>query len=71
MMNADASPGVSVDATVGADAPFIRDLGWWLMIPGLGLGLIALVLVAFGVRGLSRAGPSSSSRRSPRRRAAS
>jgi hypothetical protein len=55
MMNADASPGVSVDASLGADAPFIRDLAWWLLVPGLGLGLIALVLVAFGVRGLTRA----------------
>jgi len=46
---------VSVDATIGADAPFIRDLAWWLTIPGLGLGLIALVLVTVGVRGLVRA----------------
>jgi hypothetical protein len=53
MMNADASPGVSVDASVGADAPFIRDLAWWLLVPGIGLALIALVLVAFGVRGLT------------------
>ena len=56
MMNADASPGVSVDASVGADAPFIRDLAWWLTIPGLGLGLIALTLIAAGVRGLTRSG---------------
>ena len=55
MMNADASPGVSVDASVGADVPLIRDLAWWLLVPGLGLGLIALVLVTFGVRGLTRA----------------
>ena len=55
MMNADASPGVSVDASIGADAPFIRDLAWWLTIPGAGLGLIALVLTALGVRGLTRA----------------
>jgi hypothetical protein len=56
MMNADASPGVSVNASIGADAPFIRDLAWWLTIPGIGLGLIALVLVALGVRGLTRSG---------------
>ena len=55
MMNADGSPGVSVDASVGAKTPIIRDLAWWLTIPGIGLGLIALVLVAFGVRGLTRA----------------
>ena len=45
MMNADGSPGVSVDASVGAKTPIIRDLAWWLTIPGIGLGLIALVLV--------------------------
>jgi hypothetical protein len=57
MMNADGSPGVSVDATVGAKTPLVRDLAWWLTIPGIGLGLVALVLVAFGVRGLTRADP--------------
>src|SRR3954451_20480816 len=55
MMNADGSPGVHVDATVGAQVPFLRDLGWWLMIPGIALGTLALALVALGARGLSRA----------------
>ena len=54
MMNADGSPGVSVDATVGAKSPLIRELAWWLTIPGAALGLIALILVAAGVRGLTR-----------------
>jgi hypothetical protein len=54
MMNADGSPGVSVDASVGANTPLVRDLAWWLTIPGVGLGLIALVLVAVGVRGITR-----------------
>ena len=35
MMNADASPGVSVDASIGADAPFIRDLALVAADPGL------------------------------------
>ena len=55
MMNADASPGVSVEASVGADAPFIRDLAWWLAIPGVGLALIALTVTSLGVRGITRA----------------
>jgi hypothetical protein len=55
MMNADGSPGVSVDASVGAKTPLIRELAWWLTIPGVGLGLIALVLTTVGVRGLTRA----------------
>jgi hypothetical protein len=56
MMNADGSPGVSVDATVGAKVPLVRELAWWLTLPGAGLGLIALILIAVGVRGLTRAG---------------
>jgi len=51
MMNADGSPGVHVAASVGAQAPIIRDLGWWLMIPGLVLGALATVLVILGLRG--------------------
>jgi hypothetical protein len=54
MMNADGSPGVSVDASVGANAPLIRELAWWLTIPGAVLGLIALGLVGLGARGLTR-----------------
>ncbi|MEO8687480.1 MAG: hypothetical protein ABI611_04590 [Solirubrobacteraceae bacterium] len=56
MMNADGSPGVSLDASVGAKAPIIGELAWWLTIPGVGLGLLALVLVTVGARGLTRAG---------------
>jgi hypothetical protein len=56
MMNADGSPGVHVDASLGAKAPIIRDLGWWLMIPGLALGALATVLVVLGARA-SRAVP--------------
>jgi hypothetical protein len=56
MMNADGSPGVSVDASVGAKTPLVRELAWWLTIPGIALGLLAIVLVALGVRGLTRSG---------------
>ena len=54
MMNADGSPGVSVDAKAGAKIPLIGDLAWWLVIPGAVLGAIALILVVAGARGLAR-----------------
>lgn len=54
VMNADGSPGVKVDAAVGATAPFIRDLAWFLMAIGIGLAVIALAPVVLGLRGLTR-----------------
>lgn len=55
MMNADGSPGVSVDAKAGAKVPLIGDLGWGLAIPGAILGALSLLLVVGGARGLARA----------------
>jgi hypothetical protein len=54
MMNADASPGVRVDATAGAKVPLIGTLAWGFAIPGALLGALALFLVTLGVRGLAR-----------------
>ncbi|MCZ7531560.1 MAG: DUF4389 domain-containing protein [Acidimicrobiia bacterium] len=56
MMNADASAGVSVDASVGAKADWVLPLGLGLLIGGTVLGLIAIGLIAFGAVGLSRHG---------------
>ena len=55
MMNADASPGVSVDAKAGAKVPFIGDLALWLAIPGAILGALSLLLIVVGARGIAGA----------------
>ena len=54
VMNEDASPGVSVDAKVGAKLPLLDDLGWGLAIPGALLGLVSVALIALGARGIAR-----------------
>jgi hypothetical protein len=53
-MNPDGSPGVSLDATVGAKLPLIGGLGWGLAIPGVVLGLVSIALIAVGARGSRR-----------------
>lgn len=54
MMNADGSPGVSVDATAGAKVPLVRSLAWGFAIPGAVLAALSLVLVTIGARGVAR-----------------
>jgi hypothetical protein len=48
VMNADGSAGVRVDAAVGAKVPLLGALGWGLAIPGVLLGIVAIVLIALG-----------------------
>jgi hypothetical protein len=55
VMNADATPGVRVDAKAGAKLPLLGDLGWGLAIPGAVLGLVSVALMALGARGIARA----------------
>ena len=54
VMNEDASPGVRVDAKVGAKVPLLGDLGWGLAIPGVALGIAALALIGLGARAATR-----------------
>jgi len=54
VMNADGSPGVSVDAKAGAKVPLIGDLTLGLAIAGSILGALSLLLVVGGARGLAR-----------------
>ena len=55
VMNADATPGVRVDAKAGAKLPLLGELGWGLAIPGAVLGLVSVALMALGARGIARA----------------
>jgi hypothetical protein len=54
LMNEDASPGVNVDARVGAKLPLLEGLGWGLAIPGIVLGIASVALIVLGARGISR-----------------
>ena len=54
VMNEDASPGVRVDAKVGAKVPLLGDLGWGLAIPGIALGIAAIALIGLGARAATR-----------------
>jgi hypothetical protein len=50
IMNADGSPGVTVDARIGATVPALGDLGWGLLISGLFCLLIGLLLIVLAIR---------------------
>ena len=58
VMNEDARPGVSVDATAGAKVPLFSQLGWGLTIPGTVLGLVSVALMVLGARGIARSNAS-------------
>jgi hypothetical protein len=50
VMNADGSPGVSIQARIGASAPGLTRLAWVLLGGGLLLTLVAVLLVVVGAR---------------------
>jgi len=50
VMNADGSPGVSVQAQVGATVPALGALGWGLLAGGLVLVLVGVLLIVAAAR---------------------
>jgi len=51
VMNADGSPGVAADVSVGARASWLGSLAWGLFGAGALLGIAAAALIALGVSG--------------------
>ncbi|MGZ4695481.1 MAG: DUF4389 domain-containing protein [Acidimicrobiales bacterium] len=54
VMNADGSPGVSVNASAGAKAPWVFGVGLGLTLGGLALGIIGSALLVVGIVALAR-----------------
>jgi uncharacterized protein DUF4389 len=54
VMNADATPGIAVDAKLGARLSFLGDVAAGLLAVGVVMAVGAGVLLAFGVRRLNR-----------------
>jgi hypothetical protein len=50
VMNADGSPGLQVEARVGAEFPALTPIGWGVLIGGLLLTAVAVVLLVVGIR---------------------
>jgi hypothetical protein len=54
VMNADGSPGVSVDASAGAKAPWVFGVGLGLALGGLALAIVGSALLVVGIVALAR-----------------
>jgi hypothetical protein len=50
VMNADGSPGLSVESRIGATAPALDDIGWGVLISGVVCLLVGALVVALVVR---------------------
>jgi hypothetical protein len=54
VMNADATPGVDVELSAGAEVPFLEPAGWGALIAGLVTLSLAALLTVLGIRAGSR-----------------
>jgi hypothetical protein len=50
VMNADGSPGISVNARIGATLPALDGLGWGLLVSGLVCAAIGVLLLVVAIR---------------------
>jgi hypothetical protein len=50
IMNADGSPGVLVQARIGAEFPALGGIAWGVLIVGVVLTVVAVVLLVIGIR---------------------
>ncbi|MCU0307426.1 MAG: hypothetical protein MUE51_06590 [Thermoleophilia bacterium] len=48
MMNADAAPGIRAAVALGATAPFLGTLAWWILIIGIVVLLAGVGLIVWG-----------------------
>lgn len=65
VMNADASPGVAAEASVGVKADWVLPVGIGLLAGGLGFGALGTVMLVVGAVGLARRAPAGGAEPAP------